>query len=796
MENAWNGGHHLSAVLDAIADHIAILDEKGIIRRVNASWRRFAEANGAEPAAVGEGVDYLAAGAEESEDAARAGAGIRSVLAGERPLFSIEYTCHSENERRWFIMRATPLSGEDGGQRRVAGAVICHHEITELKRGQEQLHFHSQLLDSVRESVIATDLDGKVIYWNTGAEALYGHPRKAVIGKPVTLIVPPEETERELNRIETVLREGAWSGQYIQRRSDGATFWADTHISMILDERGAAMGMIGIDRDISETKLNEIKYRQIFEASPVSLWEEGFGEVKREIDRLKEQGVADFRRYFKDHPERLADMIRKVRVIDVNQATLDLYGARSKEEFRNGIADVLGEEAYPDFIEGLALIAAGGRRLRAEKVHRTLSGERLDVQLRWHVAPGCEKTYERVLVCIVDMTAEKAAARERQRLEERLRQSWKMETIGTLAGGVAHDFNNILSIVLGNAEIAMDDLSAWHPSYRYLKNIEQASLRAKEIIRALLAYARKTDERKQVIRIDSVVADSLKLVRASLPATIGIDSHIRLDMPHVHAHPAHINQILMNLSANAAQAMPRREGVIRVELTNAAPGPEVAMEGREPASGPFVRLSVSDTGEGIASENMGRIFDPYFTTRDVGQGSGMGLSVAQGIARALNGEITVASRPGEGARFDIWLPVAAAAETTAETGAPDAGMGRILVVDDERQLLELITHMLESLGYQAVCESNPVEALQRFKADPYGFAAVISDMTMPEMNGLDLGVALLRVRPDCPVILCTGHNNLLVASDALAAGMAAFMMKPFTRRELAATLRRAIPAQT
>lgn len=383
---------------------------------------------------------------------------------------------------------------------------------------------------------------------------------------------------------------------------------------------------------------------------------------------------------------------------------------------------------------------------------------------------------------------------ERERLEEELRHTQKMEALGRLAGGIAHDFNNILAAIIGFAELAYDKTKEGSKERRHLQRILDAGIRGRNLVRQMLAFSRKTEREKEPIQLSALVQDTLKLMRAALPATIGIISDIRSRWGMVLADPVQMEQTVMNLCANAAHAMREEGGVVLVELSEIMvseddPGPKGV------GPGAYLKLSVSDTGSGISPEIVDKIFDPFFTTKKPGEGTGLGLSVVHGIVRQHHGHVTVESAPGKGSVFTVYLPkIEGQGLRKGDSlghGLPQSGE-QILLVEDEEGVAEAGRSILKRLGYHVTVRRNGTDALALFKSDPSKFDLIITDQTMPEMTGMELAAAFLAIRPGLPVILCTGYSDVVTEESALAAGIKAFVMKPLTRLELATTVRQVL----
>ncbi len=380
---------------------------------------------------------------------------------------------------------------------------------------------------------------------------------------------------------------------------------------------------------------------------------------------------------------------------------------------------------------------------------------------------------------------------DRKRLESQLQQAQKMEAIGTLAGGIAHDFNNILGVIVGHTDLAMYEIPEWHPARNNLEGIHKASFRAKDMVRQILSFSRQSEQGFRPVKIGPIIKESLKFLRSSIPTTIEIHHRISAESDTVNADPTQINQILLNLCTNAADAMRKEGGILEVALENAELDKKAADLYPDIEPGEFIKLTVSDSGHGIEAEIINRIFDPYFTTKEVGKGTGMGLAVAHGIVKNHGGAITVSSEIGKGTTFQVFLPTTEnepESEIERDTHLPQ-GSKRILFIDDEKDLVAVMQPMLENLGYKVTARTSSIEALEAFRNNPDAFDLVITDMTMPNMTGKDLAKELMTIRPDIPIILCTGFSEQIDERRAEEMGISAFVMKPVVMRQIANTIR-------
>ena len=404
-----------------------------------------------------------------------------------------------------------------------------------------------------------------------------------------------------------------------------------------------------------------------------------------------------------------------------------------------------------------------------------------------HRLTGPDGCVRGIILILLDVTREVL-------LDEHNRQAQKMEALGTLAGGIAHDFNNILAAIVINAELALSDAREPGAPQQYLPLVLDAAERGKELVKQVLAFSRKRGREPKPVRLAPVIREAMRFLRASLPATIEIRNALAAVDSVTLADATEVHQILMNLGSNAAYAMRESGGVLTVRLEEVDVGAEAAARVPGLKAGPYVRLTVEDTGDGIPADMIPRIFDPFFTTKAQAEGTGMGLAVVHGIVKGSGGAISVESEVGKGSVFLVYFPRVKGKPTPAEdhSGPIPGGHERILVVDDERSQAESLHDFLERLGYDVTFETDSVKALALIRSRPESFDIVVTDQTMPHLVGTRLAEEAMRIRPALPVVLCTGFSDCVGETTAIGLGIRELVMKPFTISEMATAIRRAL----
>lgn len=660
-------------------------------------------------------------------------------------------------------MGTDPNASTAHGQIQELERKIADLERREASRNKEQ-DFIREVLYWIDSLVVVIDTRGYIVNFNRASERLSGYSFAEVSRQPFwDILLLPEEREGVKSTIKEVAH------RELPRYSHNAWVTKDGRIreiswknSVLRDGEGNIEYILCTGLDITEQKQaeatlreSEAKYRELVE------------HANSIIMRLDQAGnITFFNEYAQQFFGYSENEIIGRNVIGTILPELDQAGDASSSLLANILED---PEKYSF----------------NENENRLKNGK--PVWISWTNKAICTADGELIgILCIGnDIT-------KRKELEDHLRQAQKMEAMGTLTGGIAHDFNNILGIILGYTEIAQHRLPTEDPLQTLLDEVKAASLRGRDVVSQLLSFSRKKEQKQRVIDIRPVIQESLKMLRSTLPATIEFQTSIPSQSFLVQGNSTQIHQILINLCTNAAHAMEENGGRLTVGLEQVSLSRKAIFFGTSLLPGDYIKLSVRDTGDGIEAHALQRIFDPYYTTKDVDKGTGMGLSIALGIVKAHGGGIRAESRIGEGTIFDVFL-LSASEETQPESlqdkQSLPTGTERILFVDDERMLVDLNQARLQYLGYTVSSEVDPRQALQRFQSDPEGFELVITDMAMPGMTGDRLAREILRIRNDIPILLCTGFSERISRESAKAAGLAGYLEKPVEMHTLAATVR-------
>jgi PAS domain S-box-containing protein len=749
----------LRAIFDAGPDAVALVGADGTILDLNPAGRDLIELD-ASSRLSGVRLDMLAT--DPYRTACRSLA--TRVFRGESATVELEIQ-GLRGRRCWIETHATPLRGDDGN---VKALVCTSRDITARRAAEASLRDREArwrgVFGSPMVGIMFWDRTGAITDANDALLRLIGYTREDLEAGRISWLemTPSEERDRDAQALERVLATGVcdpYEKHYI--RKDGSRVPIVVGAAMIdgSREHGVAYVQDITARRRAEIQLreSEARFRNLAEHAPLILW---VGDA---------QGECTY----------------------VNQNWFEFSGQTPEQALGHGFFTSLhaddAVESERLFREATALHVPWHHECRVRRrdgVYRHMFDT---------AAPrfGPDGEFLGYIGMLVDIQDRKDAEEARLRLEAPLRQAQKMEALGTLAGGVAHDFNNILGTIIGNVELAREDLVAEHPAQESLAEVEKASARARELVQQILTFGRRQPDERRVIGLRDIVEESMRLLRASLPAGIELVTGFARDVPNVLADRSRIHQVVMNLCTNAWQAIPGGVGRITVSLATVRVTDGQGLAGLRP--GRYACLTVSDTGSGIDPAIVERIFDPFFTTKAPGEGTGLGLSVVDGIVKNHDGAIAVETSPGQGATFRAYFPGVEAdvLPRPIESRPAAAGRGqRILYLDDEAPLVSLTARLLGRAGYEVEGFTRPADALAAFTADPLRFDMVVSDMNMPTATGLSVAAEILRVRPDVPVALISGFVTDELAARAGELGVRAVIYKPNLTRDLAPLISR------
>jgi PAS domain S-box-containing protein len=652
-----------------------------------------------------------------------------------------------------------------------AGTVVkLYHSQASLQENEEK---YRTILDNIEDGYFEVDLKGDFTFFNNSVCRILGYSPLEMVGMNNRQYMDEKNAKKVFETFNRVYRTGkpAKGFDWEVIRADGSKGHVDASVTLITDEAGNRIGFRGIVRDITERKQaekdlreSEEKYRQLVNYAPAGIYEVDFVNGK---------------------------------LASANDVMSEYTGYSKDELLKMSAPDFLTRESQKQMADRIARLIKGKKIYgSAEYKARAKDGREFWMLVNARYFYDKYGKLKSAMVVAHDITDRKRALEEKSRLEDRLQQAQKMEAIGTLAGGIAHDFNNILSVIIGYTELILMSGNVDAEVKQNLKEIFNASKHARDMVKQILAFSRQSKQERKPIQVAHIVKEAIKMLRASLPTTILIQQQIEKDTGIIEADPTQIHQVLMNLCTNAAHAMNGKDGVMQISLSNVELDHAALEMAPDLKPGSYLKLSVSDTGHGIAPDAYEKIFDPYFTTKKKEEGTGLGLAVVQGIVKSHNGAVTVESEVGKGTTFHVYLPVIMRKLTAEEEISTPLPMGHesILFVDDEQPLVEIGKQMLQRLGYTVATRTSSVEALELFKANPDRFDLIITDIVMPNMTGEKLAEKMMDIRSDIPVILCTGYSEKITRKHASDMGIQSFLMKPLVMRDLATTVRQALAA--
>jgi len=658
---------------------------------------------------------------------------------------------------------------------------IASHLGSALMRKQSEYALQAErkrledIIGFLPDATLAVDKEGRIIIWNQAMESMTGLPAGEMINKGNYAYAIPfygearrqlidlifEDNEEIESRYPYINREGdtLTAEVYCKKLYNNEGAWVFAKASPLRDQSGNIIGAIESIRDITLNKQSEEKLRK---------------------------NVAWFKALFNATSDSVILVNANGMILDLNEQAGYRRNINIETMRGQSLFDFLPSEAASRRHRAIDQILHERRLVQYDETHS-------DRHYRIRLFPVMDDQGKVIQVASFsrDITESRLVEEEKKKLQAQLTQAQKMEAIGTLAGGIAHDFNNILGAILGYAEIARDAGPSKPIVIKGLDKVIEAGGRAAALVKQILTFSRQSDNER--VRLDPafIIKEAIKLLRSSLPSTIAIKSQKVTATRPIFANPIQVHQILMNLCTNSFHAMEQTGGTVEVVLRDCAITLEELPNQPEIQPGNFVELTISDSGSGIDPEIRKRIFDPYFTTKELGKGTGLGLSIVHGIVASYGGFITCESEQGVGTSFHVFFP-ALKQEILPEIKPVEKiplGNERILLVDDEEILAELGKTMLERLGYQVTVQTSSLEALAIFQNQPDRFEAIITDQTMPNLTGSDLARKILQIRPGFPIILCTGYSSLISEEKAKSLGIKGYVLKPVTKRTISKLLR-------
>jgi len=666
----------------------------------------------------------------------------------------------ADGKYRSVVRRGLPRFESDGT---FAGYIESVIDITERKQARDVLAHLAAIVEFSDDAIIGKTLQGEITSWNPGAERIYGYKAEEIVGRPISLLVPPDRPE-EIPQILERLRHGERLEHYetIRVRKDGCQIEISATVSPIRDSTGAVVGASAISRDITEQKRAEAALRESEER---------------------------FRRIFEEGPLGVALVGKDYQFLKVNSALCRMVGYSEAELLQRSFVDITHRDDVREDVELAERLFRGTIPFfKLQKRYVKKNGEIIWIDLTASVIRDKEGKPVHGLAMIEDIT-------EIKRTQEEALARQKLESVGVLAGGIAHDFNNLLGGILASTELALTECAEGSAVEEELQRIKTTSIRGSEIVRELMIYGGTESPTLELVDISTLVNEMLQLLKVSISKRTILKIELDQDLPPIKANPAQMRQVVMNLVTNASEAIGERSGEIRVTSNKVKVGPDTpAPAGVALAEGNYLRLEVFDTGCGMTPEVQARIFDPFFSTKRAGRG--LGLAALQGTIRSHGGTISVESAPGQGSRFEILLPCFDQATqwtreipVTASAKDPGTFAGSVLVVEDEETLRLAVSKMLRNAGFSVIEAGDGITGANLFRANQRTIDVVLLDLNLPGMSGREVLEELRRIQPRVSVILTTAFSQASALSSIAEQHLCAYIRKPYEFSELMRLLR-------
>lgn len=667
------------------------------------------------------------------------------------------------------------------GQGRVVGIQGLYWDVTDRVELEQRLKASAErfetILTSSADGFWITDGEGMILEVNETYCRLSGYSREELIGAPIALVEAVED-QAELRRpFEEIQRQGHARFATRHRRKDGGLVDLEVTVAP-LRSQGYNLAFLRdmtlqneAERRVAES---ESRYRSLFDDAAIPIWEEDFSGVKARLDELRAQGIGDLRSYLHQNPDEVRRCAERVRIVDMNQASRQFFSDRLQDATKgrlHRLGSHFESSAWGVFAEELIALAEGRDRWTGEIETRDGEGKLRVLSIQLSVAPEHRHSLERVLVSWIDLTPLRTAEAQRRKAEEELRHAQNMESLGSLAGGIAHDMNNVLAAILGLTSTLQVKCAADEPTSKALGIILHAANRGRDLVKGLTEFARKGLQASRPLDLNELVRREAELLQRTTLQRVEVQLDLCPGLPQVVGEANSLANTLMNLCINALDAMPRG-GKLQISTRRA---------------GAKVQLQVKDTGEGMPPEVLARAMEPFYTTKPVGRGTGLGLSIVYGTMKAHGGSVEIQSEPGRGTTVTLSfpaLPDEVLAQAPEPVAAPtEAHRLRVLLVDDDELIRAAVPTLLESLGHLPEVASGGLEALRRLEAGMLP-DVVILDLNMPGMGGVQVLERIRLIQPRLPVLIATGFKSPEAEALLAAHPDVDLIMKPYAREEL------------
>ena len=768
IEFPRSAAHQFSqAILDSFAVNIAVLSKDGTIIAVNKAWTLFATENGGpEVRSTEVGVNYLAVAGEKIGPYAQMGQaaclGIQAVLKGDLPEFSLEYPCHTPTKPRWFLLHVVALLEESAET-----AIVSHLDITSVKQAEmkrlENAEQFQELANYLHQVFWIKDAEeARTLYVSPAFEKIWGRASQSIYDDHSSFLetIHPEDRDRMVAIMAKQNETGGYDEEYRILRPDGSIRWIWARDYAVRDEEGRIKRFVGIAEDITELKSTEEERARL-----------------AAIIECSEDAV-------------ISETLEGI-IISWNQGAERLYGYTAEEIIGQPLFVLFTPEHYREYRQIMEKVRKGDPIAAYETIRRRKDGTMINVSVA--IAPIEIRNGELAGASNVshDITRVK-------QLEQQFRQSQKLEAIGRLAGGVAHDFNNQLTVIYGYTQILLDDAPNDAQS-DMLREIKKAGERAAALTRQLLAFSRNQVLEPKVLDFNSVVIESEKMLARLVGEDIDLATVLHPNLGRIETDPSQLEQVLMNLVINARDAMPQG-GKLTIETANAVLDRAYCQLHKEVQPGNYVMLAVHDSGCGMDEHTKVHLFEPFFTTKELGKGTGLGLAMIHGFINQSGGHISVESQLGLGSTIKVYLPeVQKALRSSGKLplgidGIPH-GNETVLLVEDDDAVRIFASQVLQACGYTVLKAAGGQEAIQLIKTHSGQVQILVSDVVMPGLCGREVAEQVRALEPAIKVLFLSGYTDDAVIRHGIRASEVAFLQKPFTPSELAVKVRKVLDRQ-